>query len=201
MTKKWVFESLVTDDRDAVGLIAYALYKNKKHTLASNLRSEGKAEDTIQQEVNTFHDQTLQNNSLVDYREKATNYLSELIQNVQNDERVKYTQEKQKLEQKHQKEKKDLGKEHEAKLKKQKTAILKNMREYQGANRTFPEKTFHWLASGLPGIVSSFLITCLIIGASVLLVSEDRKQEVFTELASKYFGISAQHQKPQPTKP
>ncbi|MGJ0636181.1 hypothetical protein [Xenorhabdus bovienii] len=29
MSKKWVFEALVKDDKDAVGLMAYALYKYK----------------------------------------------------------------------------------------------------------------------------------------------------------------------------
>lgn len=190
MTKKWVFESLVTDDKDAIGLIAYALYKNEKHTLASNLRKQGKLEPEIQQEVNTFHDQTLQNNSLTHYRERATTYLSEIIERVQKDEHEKYLKEKAKLE-----------KQHGNALKNQKTKILKNMREYQHANKSFVEKLSAWLLSGIPGIVSSFIITCFILGASMLLVSEDRRQEVFAELASKYLGISQAAPQTQPTKP
>ena len=181
MTKKWVFGSLVTDDKDAIGLIAYALYKNEKHTLASNLRRQGKDEPTIQQEVNTFHDQTLQNNSLSYYRDRATNYLSDLIQRVQDDERENFAKEKTKLEKRHQNE-----------LKNQRTKILKSMREYQTANKSALEKLGLWLLSGIPGIVSSFLVTCLIIGASVLFISEDKRQEMLTNLWAEYFGVQQQ---------
>ena len=79
MSKKWVFESLVTDDKDAIGLIAYAFYKRKKHTLATSLRSEGKDESHIQQEVRTFHDHALQSNALPDYREEAKKFLDEIF--------------------------------------------------------------------------------------------------------------------------
>lgn len=154
MTKKWVFESLVTDDKDAIGLIAYALYKNEKHTLASNLRQQGKDEPTIQQEVKTFHDHTLQNNSLGHYRDRATTYLSDLIQKVQDDEIEKF-----------QKEKAKLDKQRQSELKQQRAKILKGMREYQTANKSALEKLGHWLLSGIPGIVSSFVITCFIFGS------------------------------------
>lgn len=191
LTKKWVFESLVTDDKDAIGLIAYALYKNEKHTLASSLRQQGKDEQTIQQEVKIFHDHTLQNNSLGHYKDRATTYLSKLIQKVQDDEIEKYQKEKMKSD-----------KQHQTELKKQRAEILKGMREYQTANKSALDKLTHWLLSGLPGIVSSFLITCFILGASMLLVSEDRRQEVFAELASKYLGVQRTEQSTQPsTKP
>jgi len=188
LTKKWVFESLVTDDKDAIGLIAYALYKNEKHTLASNLRQQGKDEPTIQQEVKTFHDHTLQNNSLGHYRDRATAYLSDLIQKVQDDEIERS-----------QKEKAKLDKQHQGELKNQRAKILKSMKEYQTANKSALEKLGHWLLSGIPGIVSSFIITCFILGASMLLVSEDRRQEVFAELASKYLGIQQVVQPKQPS--
>ncbi|MDE9493776.1 hypothetical protein KKJ09_09245 [Xenorhabdus bovienii] len=63
--------------------MAYALYKYKKHILATDLRNKRKSENIIPKEVNTFHDQTLQNNRLEDYRDKATNYLHGLIQQVE----------------------------------------------------------------------------------------------------------------------
>lgn len=178
LSKKWVFDSLVTDDKDAIGLIAYALYKHKKHTLAVNLRDEGKDEDTIQKEVNTFHDQTLQNNSLDDYRDKATKYLSDLIQRVQDDERAEFDKEKVKL-----------AKAQQNELKNQRSKILKNMREYQSANKSMMEKLGNWLLSGIPGIVSSFILTCFFLGASMLLVTQEKRQEVFAELVSKYLGV------------
>ncbi|CBJ88883.1 hypothetical protein HZS38_12070 [Xenorhabdus nematophila] len=77
MSKKWVFEALVKDDKDAVGLIAYALYKYRKHILATNLRNQGENESIIKKEVSIFHKQTLQNNSPDDYRDRATHYLNQ----------------------------------------------------------------------------------------------------------------------------
>ncbi|MFT7223124.1 MAG: hypothetical protein ACI82Z_000656 [Cellvibrionaceae bacterium] len=49
LTEKWVFESLAKDDKDSIGLIAYALYKNQKHTLTTSLRKEGKGEGSASQ--------------------------------------------------------------------------------------------------------------------------------------------------------
>lgn len=189
MDKKWVFESLVKDDKDSIGLIAYALYKNKKHTLATSLRNKGKDESHIQQQVQTFHDQTLQNNSLDDYREKAKNFLDKIFNELEEDIKARY-----------EKEKTQLGKEHANNLKKEKAKLIKNIREFQHANRSWYEKLGAWLLSGIPGIVSSFLVTSLIIGASVLLVSESKRQEVLTELWAKYLGIS-QPVKNQPAQP
>lgn len=189
MTKKWVFESLVTDDKDAIGLIAYALYKHKKHTLATSLRKEGKEEGYIQQQVQTFHDQTLQNNSLGDYREKANSFLDEIFDELEEIISADFKKEKAKLEKQCQNE-----------IKNQKAKILKNMREYQTANKSPLEKLGLWLLSGIPGIVSSFVLTCFILGASIFLVNEDKRQEVFADLASKYLGVSQNTPPAQPTK-
>ncbi|WP_428242325.1 hypothetical protein [Gynuella sp.] len=181
MTKKWVFESLVKDDQDSIGLIAYALYKHKKHTLATSLRKEGKNEEYIQQQVQTFHDQTLQNNSLDDYREKAKNFLNKIFSELEADISAGFEKEKAQLEKQH---KKDLANE--------KRKLCQNIKNYQHANRTWYEKLGAWLLSGIPGIVSSFLVTCLIIGASVLLISEDKRQDMLRSLWAEYFGVQQQ---------
>ncbi len=190
-----MFASLVTDDKDAIGLIAYALYKHKKHTLATTLRNEGREENDIQTQVQTFHDQTLQHNSLDDYRDKATNFLNQMIKEVETREKEKY-----------QKEKAKSDKEHKSTLTKEKTKLFNKIKNYQEVNREWYEKLGSWLLSGIPSIVSSFIVTCLLLGASMFLVSEAKRQEVFTELASKYLGIqqgaqptkSSANQKPQP---
>lgn len=181
MNKKWVFESLVTDDKDAIGLIAYALYKHKKHTLATSLRKAGHGEEHIQQQVQTFHDQTLQNNSLDDYREKAKNFLDKIFKEIEADVKASFEKEKAQLEKQHQK---DLANE--------KRKLYQNIKNYQHANRAWYEKLGAWLLSGIPGIASSFLVTCLIIGASVLLISEDKRQEMLRSLWAEYFGVQQQ---------
>lgn len=189
MTKKWVFEALVKDDQDSIGLIAYALYKHKKHTLATSLRSEGKDEEHIQQQVQTFHDQTLQNNSLDDYREKAKNFLDKIFDELEENISARFEKEKAQLEKQH---KKDLANE--------KRSLLQKIKNYQHANRAWYEKAGTWLLSGIPGIVSSFLVTCLIIGASVLFIPEDKRQAMLTNLWAEYFGVQQQSPR-QPTRP
>lgn len=189
MDKKWVFESLVKDDKDTIGLIAYALYKNKKHALATSLRKEKKAEDYIQQQVQTFHDQTLQNNSLDDYRETATNFLNKIFSELEDDISTKF-----------EKEKAQLKKQHQKNVSNEKRKLFQNIKNYQYANRAWYEKLGTWLLSGIPALASSFFITCLIIGASVLLITEDKRQDMLRSLWAEYFGI--QQQAPnQPAKP
>lgn len=179
LSKQWVFEALVKDDKDAVGLIAYALYKRKKHALATNLRTQGKDELTIQSEVNTFHDQTLQNNSLDDYREKAKIYLDGLFVKIESHIAEDFENTLKKLE-----------KQHKAEIRKTQDELLKKIKEYQISNKSLLDRAFHWLLSGIPGMVSSFVVTCLLLGASMLLVSETKRQEVLSEAVSEYFGIT-----------
>ncbi|UAW98743.1 hypothetical protein KEM63_01790 [Halopseudomonas nanhaiensis] len=179
MKKRWVFASLVKNDQDAIGLIAYALYKHKKHTLATSLRSEGKDETFIQQQVDTFHDQTLQNNSLDDFREKATKFLDEMIGQIEKD-----------LTADHEKEKAALAKQHKNQLTNEQKRLLQNMKNYQRAHRSIWERAGAWILSGVPSAVSSFLIASLVIGASVLTVSEEQRQAVLTSLWANYFGVN-----------
>ncbi|MEH6671360.1 hypothetical protein [Halopseudomonas sp.] len=178
LNKKWVFATLVKNDRDTVGLIAYALYKHKKHTLATSLRDDGKDEAFIQQQVQTFHDQTLQNNSLDDYREKATKFLADIFDQIEKDVSVNHEKERVLLEKKY---KKDLTNEQKR--------LFQNIKNYQYDHRSKMDRLGAWLLSGVPSVVSSFLIASLLIGASVLTVSEEQRQAVLKSLWANYFGV------------
>lgn len=83
MEKKWVFEELVESDRDFVGLIAYALYKDQKHRLAVSLREQGKTEDEIADKVQTFHDSVIHSGHLSDYTNKSTKLVEGLVEEVE----------------------------------------------------------------------------------------------------------------------
>lgn len=190
MNKKWVFESLVTDDKDAVGLIAYALYKHKKHTLATSLRKAGNKEEYIQQQVQTFHDQTLQNNSLDDYREKSKNFLDQIFKELENSIQADFEREKTLL-----------AKQHKKELANQQKLLYQKIKNFQYAKQGWPKKLGIWLLSGIPGIVSSILVTSLIIGASVLFTSEDTRQEVLLSLLSEYLGIQQETSPPDESPP
>jgi hypothetical protein len=146
LTKKWVFESLVKNERDPIGLIAYALYKHKKHALALSLREGGKDEVHIQQQIQTFHDQTLHNDSLGDYREKANSFLNKIVEVVERDISCEFEKEKTKLEKQHIK---DIAAE--------RRKLFKQIKTYQHTNRSTGDKLVTWILSGIPGIISSFL--------------------------------------------
>lgn len=185
LNKRWVFESLVKDDKDTIGLIAYALYKHKKHTLAKSLRKEGRDEQYIQAQVDTFHDQTLQNGSLEDYREKAKSFLSQIFKEVENEIEAH-------LKERFEREKAQLQKLHKKDLANTKRDLLEKIKNYPLANRPWWKKAGEWLLSGMPSVVSSFLITSLIIGASVLFVSKEKRQEILRSLSAEYLGVPQQ---------
>ncbi|GAB2200886.1 hypothetical protein [Sessilibacter sp. MAH4] len=198
MNKKWVFESLVKDDKDAIGLIAYALYKHKKHNLANNLRADGASDVQIEQQVKTFHDQALLSDSLNDYREMAVTYFDALISEAEE----KYN-EKQRLQKKahedkvkslkllHEKEIKNLNTKHINELKRQEANLLKKIKEYSLTHKSVFEKLVHWLFSGIPSTISTFLLTALFLGSVLFFTSEEKRKEVFSEFASKYISIQS----------
>lgn len=190
MSQKWVFEALVENDKDFIGLIAYALYKHKKHALAQSLRSNGKAESYIVEQVRIFHDQTLQNNSLKDYREKAKIYLSEVYGQLEKGITSQYEEKEKQLKQAHEAREAQTKKECDARIKKEKREFIKSVQEYERANKTMLSIFCAWLISGIPGVIASFVLTAFVIGSSVLLVPEEKRKEVFATLAAEYLGVA-----------
>ncbi|KXK67742.1 hypothetical protein BC89_29675 [Pseudomonas monteilii] len=76
------------------------------------------------------------------------------------------------------------------KNKKRKREFIKSVQEYEKVNKPMLSAIGAWLISGIPGVVASFVLTALIVGASVLLVSEEKRKEVFATLAAEYLGIA-----------
>ncbi|WP_312762863.1 hypothetical protein [Stutzerimonas balearica] len=189
--KRWVFEAIVEHEKDAVGLIGYALYKHKKHTLAKALRKQGQSDTQIQSQVQTFHDQFLHNDSIEEYRNKATDFLNQIFSEIETELRKEFDDKVALLEKSHQKA-----------LKKSRNDFLKSVQEYERLNKPLLSRLWGFLISGIPGIVSSFLITSLVIGASLIFVSETKRKEILTSLAAEYVGIDAPQQPgPKPASP
>ena len=204
MTKKWVYESLVQNDRDAVGLIAYALYKERKHNLAKSLREEGNNEADIQARVETFHDQTLQSKALDDYRDRATEFLDRLVSQMENGIRQHYEKQFSELEKKAEKEKADLKKKFTKDLKSHKASFLRQVKAYQIANRGVFERLWSWLISGIPSTLSSIFLTCLMLGGMLFMVDKQDRNQVLLSFLAKYFSseketASAAHKNPTST--
>lgn len=77
--RKWVFQLLVRDSNDPIGLIAYSLYKYAKAELAANLKEDGVSDEKINSELKIFHDQTIATQSQLDnYRQRAEHLVLEL---------------------------------------------------------------------------------------------------------------------------
>ena len=76
--KEWVFEKLVASETDAIGLLAYALYKHEKHELACKLRKSGASEGDIDSQVSTFHNQALIPARLFGYKAQSSKFIDTL---------------------------------------------------------------------------------------------------------------------------
>ena len=184
-----MFEALVKNDTDAIGLIAYALYKHKKHSLAQSLRDQGFSEQHIQDQVKIFHDQTL-HNSLSDYRVRAENYMNAICVQLEKDITTKFDEREKQFKQSLDAREAQTKKDCDARIKKERRQFIKSVQEYEKTNKSMLSIFGAWLISGIPGILASFLITALVIGASVLLVSEEKRKEVFASLVAEYVGIA-----------
>lgn len=195
MSKKWVFEALVTDSKDAIGLIAYALYKQRKHTLAESLREDGVPEPDIANQVKIFHDQTLKN-GLEDYKEKSTAFLNEIFKQLEDTILKRTAVERDKLVAEHAQRELALKKEHAKKIKQEQRNLAKKIVEYEKDNKPILERFGAWLISGIPGVIASFLLTAIFIGSAVLLVPESKRQEIFVSLAAEYLNMPNPNKKP-----
>ncbi len=77
--RKWVFQLLVQDSNDPIGLLAYSLYKYAKAELAAKLKEDGASDEKINAELKIFHDQTIATQSQLDnYRHRAEQLVLEL---------------------------------------------------------------------------------------------------------------------------
>jgi hypothetical protein len=178
LSKKWVFEALVKNENDAIGLISYALYKNSKHQLAVSLRNDGHDEGYIQDQVNTFHNHTLGSNHLQQYRDQANVFLNKMIDQIEKE-----------LKTAHEAEKAKLIKDHSKALKTEKTKIFNKIKAYQHVSKKWYEKLALWLFSGIPGAFSSLLIAALMIGAAVLSVSDESRNRILASLIADYLNV------------
>lgn len=184
MDKKWVFKELVKDDRDFVGLLAYAMYKHKKHTLASTLRDKGNTESIIVQRIQDFHDNALDSNSLKVYQEEAKTYLNSLIANIEQEHKVRFEKEKNRLETKLKND-----------LKTQKKELIDNISKYKAQDTGWPYRVFVWILSGMPSAVAAIIITLVVYAGAMAMAGEDQKREVISEMIQKFSGVSTNTKK------
>lgn len=184
--KKWVFEEMVENERDAVGFVGYAMYKGKKSKLAKSYRDKGESEEIIQQKVTEFHETVLAAEQIEDFRSQAEGFLSSLIENVSIDIEYNLTKQHEKkleeLESSYKKKSKDLDKQ----FSKWKTDHKKKVERTHIEEQSIGSKAGHWLLQGLQGTLATLIISGALITAAVMTIPPDKRNAF---LAKEILGI------------
>lgn len=194
LKKKWVFKELVTSGDDAQELMAYAIYKVKKNQLAEARRSQGWSEDKIQEELDKFHEITLQV-GLEDYRIKAQALFLEVMQGAAEHVTPYYQKEIEKLK-----------KEHAEAIRRLKSQIndlrnnavkhyIEKVEEYNLSQKTWKDlyliRPIKWAFSGLPGIFASVFTLGVIVAVMGYFAGPEKRALIISEGARNILEIVA----------
>lgn len=197
LKKKWVFKELVTSGDDAQELMAYAIYKVKKNQLAEARRTQGWDEESIQQELDRFHEITLQV-GLEDYRIKAQALFLEVMQGAAEHVTPYYEAEIKKLK-----------KEHSEAVKRLKSQIndlrnnavkhyIEKVDEYNLSQKTWQDRylirPIKWAFSGLPGILASAFTLGVIVAVMGYFAGPEKRALIISEGAKNVLEILAPNQ-------
>ncbi|WP_067095559.1 hypothetical protein [Marinomonas atlantica] len=196
--KVWVFERLVKNDQDAQGLLAYALYKYSKHSLALSLRSEGVSEPEIDKRVKNFHDDQIASYQLSTYKDRADVYLDAMIKQVEADSAKHYAAEIQVLKKQHATEIQTLKSQHKKGLEKAERDLLKNVIRFREDKRTTLSKFGFWLLSGVPSALAALIVTAIFYVVMFFVVQEQTKKDVLLEGMQKISGMELETKKETP---
>ena len=183
---KWVFNELVLNDKDVVGLIGYALYKSKKSQLAENLRAAGCNEDDIPSSLKNFHDQVITSNTVVDYRDSADRLLNEVIRSFEDELEVKLVGIKSIMQKQAAATEKKLTKQYENKLANEKQKFFSKVQAYELKLKPWYQRAWDFLMSGVPPAVASLVIMVVVLGVSMSFVPFDKQTELVLSLYQQY---------------
>ncbi|EKN5936154.1 hypothetical protein DVQ01_05245 [Yersinia enterocolitica] len=195
--KEWVFKALVTSGDDAQELMAYAIYKVKKNQLAEARRNQGWSEELIQEELDKFHEITLQV-GLEDYRMKAQALFLEVMQGAAEHVTPFYEAEIKKLK-----------KEHDEAIKRLKAQIddlrnnavkhyIEKVDEYNLSQKTWQDRYFirplKWAFSGLPSILASAFTLGVIVAIMGYFAGPEKRTLIISEGTKNILEILAPNQ-------
>ena len=88
----YIYEKLVTNDDDVLGLIAYGIYKQHKIEFITKIKEDKQREPTPE-EFNSFFAASTTESQLNNYRSQAEALLSETVANIANEELGRYENE------------------------------------------------------------------------------------------------------------
>lgn len=183
MSKRWVFTELVKDNRDHIGLIAYALYKVDKNELAESLRAQGFSSEIIDIKVKEYHDNIVEMSTTQHrYRENAERVMIELLTEMESkifpDFQGQITKLQKQMEAKDKKHQKDLAKA--------KWAGVQSFYEAYCDSDKGKSKlllSWFWLWNGFSGVLATIIVAILVYGAAALFVTSDKRDEILSSAA------------------
>jgi predicted membrane chloride channel (bestrophin family) len=192
MSKKWVFEELVSGDKDFVGLIAYSLYKFQKHTLATNLRQSGSKEDEIALQTQNFHDATINSGQMDALNTKASQMLNDMVEQTLASQEKVVSNKVQELMKNHRQELEKKDQKHKKELLTQERKLITKITRLSVANEHWLSRLWKWVWSGVPSACATLLVTFLIYAGAMIMVDEDKRQEILSSAVEKIVGVKEQ---------
>lgn len=179
LAKKWVFKQFVSNNKDWIGLVAYALYKSDKSDLAAKLRSENVSEEKIAQEVANFHDHLVhQQDRIQAYKDQAISLFSKV-----------FSDQEQEIQARHKAEIDLLNNQHKSELKKERERIYKKIKDFPGSDKTWWAMVGAWLSDGVKGVLATSLVSALLIGFLVLLTSDVTRSEIIAKVVKEIIQV------------
>lgn len=198
MQQRWVYESLITHERDVKGFIAYAFYKKSKHDIALAARAEGKTEAEIRKAVQSHHDGVVKSAHLLDgFRRHADLFLQEISQVIYNEVERKLTLELQDKQKANERKISALTAELESFKKDAKKnvdkAVTAEMKKIKAAASTYrPDskriKALRWLWNGFSGVVAGVLTAVIVGGLFLMFSTQETRTQVQQEAVTKIVG-------------
>lgn len=189
LTKRWVFNTIVEDDDDIQGLVAYSLYKRAKRKVANGLIRDGKSEEEVMDALALFHDQAISSGNLESYRNEAEKYLLNYFLNSKEQVDSEWESKLKGMRDSNEKKIQKIKKEHEKELDDQDKNLLSAIKIYRDRRSSF-SKLCEWVLSGVPSAVATFLVMFLFCGVLVVTSSDEAKGGILQGFASMFTGPS-----------
>lgn len=169
--KKWVFDSLVKDQNDTIGLLTYAIYKHRKSDSAKGMRAKknGKkpfyTEDEIDAAMENFHTSALNSETLRDdYKKEAVRLLDIIEQRITA----------------------DLDKAHKTALTQQKREIFRKIQHHSISEQSKAVRFWNWLIGEIPKALASFILTIFVLGLAAWFAPESTKKILIEGILKTY---------------
>lgn len=198
MQQKWVYEALITHEKDVKGFIAYAFYKKSKHDIALAARAEGKAEADIRKAVQSHHDGVVKSAQLLDgFKRHADSFLQEISQVIYSEVERKLTLEVQDKQKANERkiaaliaEIESLKKDAKKNTEKAVAAEIKKIKAAASAYKPDGKviKALCWLWNGFSGVVAGVLTAVIVGGLFVMFSTPETRTQVQQEAVTKIVG-------------